>query len=205
MMRAYSGTLGNCLVPRHYVTSVHNALSWPNDSELSMIRCGATTGGSVSDMYNTLQHHLEEPEIACIMYWSLAGLDYLHKSHKVNGAGSLKTISFISTNAIALDSRLVEFEDRSRSQLLFRHLGPRFVHGMKSRAPLSTPLGTPSNLRTPERSIGISRVEIFFSTTREKSSWLTSACLLSSRRPSRSGNPSSGHRTGSHQRSSPSK
>ena len=44
--------------------------------------CG---GGSVSDMYNALQTHLAEPEIASIMYYSLAGLHYLHcEVHKVH-------------------------------------------------------------------------------------------------------------------------
>lgn len=43
--------------------------------------CG---GGSVSDMYNALQKHLEEPEICTIMYYSLKGLDYLHKDHKIH-------------------------------------------------------------------------------------------------------------------------
>lgn len=43
--------------------------------------CG---GGSVSDMYNTLQQPLAETEISAIMYYSLLGLDYLHKSHMVH-------------------------------------------------------------------------------------------------------------------------
>ena len=43
--------------------------------------CG---GGSVSDMYNGLQHGLSEPEIAGIMFYSLKGLDYLHHQHKVH-------------------------------------------------------------------------------------------------------------------------
>ena len=42
------------------------------------------SGGSVSDMYNSQQKALAEPEIACIMYYSLRGLEYLHKSHKVH-------------------------------------------------------------------------------------------------------------------------
>lgn len=43
--------------------------------------CGA---GAVSDMYNALQKHLEEPAICSIMFYSLKGLDYLHKEHKVH-------------------------------------------------------------------------------------------------------------------------
>lgn len=43
--------------------------------------CG---GGSVSDMYNALQKHLEEPAICTIMYYSLKGLDYLHNEHKIH-------------------------------------------------------------------------------------------------------------------------
>merc|ERR1719272_1280975 len=42
------------------------------------------SGGSVSDMYNSQQKGLSEPEIANIMYYSLCGLEYLHKSHKVH-------------------------------------------------------------------------------------------------------------------------
>lgn len=48
---------------------------------IAMEFCG---GGSVSDMYNALQKELSEPEIANIMYFSLLGLDYLHKQHKVH-------------------------------------------------------------------------------------------------------------------------
>lgn len=48
---------------------------------IAMEFCG---GGSVSDIYNNQQRALAEPEIACIMYYSLKGLEYLHKSHKVH-------------------------------------------------------------------------------------------------------------------------
>ena len=60
----------------------------------------------MSDMYNTLQHHLEEPEIACIMYWSLAGLDYLHKSHKVTGADhQISFLKVLTTSQPPVDPR----------------------------------------------------------------------------------------------------
>lgn len=42
------------------------------------------SGGSASDMYSSQQKGLSEPEIANIMYYSLCGLEYLHKSHKLH-------------------------------------------------------------------------------------------------------------------------
>eukprot|EP00729_Bicosta_minor_P032277 gene32277-11720_t len=48
---------------------------------ITMEFCG---GGAVSDIYNNQQRALAEPEIACIMYYSLKGLEYLHKSHNVH-------------------------------------------------------------------------------------------------------------------------
>eukprot|EP00039_Didymoeca_costata_P015979 m.278876 g.278876 ORF g.278876 m.278876 type:complete len:734 (+) comp16319_c0_seq8:515-2716(+) len=60
----------------YYGSFVKNKTMW-----ICMEFCG---GGSCSDMYNALQSPLFEPEIANIMFYSLKGLDYLHKQHKVH-------------------------------------------------------------------------------------------------------------------------
>eukprot|EP00041_Stephanoeca_diplocostata_P012799 m.215350 g.215350 ORF g.215350 m.215350 type:complete len:731 (-) comp19094_c0_seq1:169-2361(-) len=63
------------------VVAYYGSFRKDNVMWICMEFCG---GGSVSDIYNGLQTHLSEPEICAVMYFSLKGLQYLHKEHKIH-------------------------------------------------------------------------------------------------------------------------
>jgi len=69
-------TCDHANVVAYYGSFQKNNVMW-----ICMEFCG---GGSVSDMYNGLGKPLSETEIASITYYSLKGLDYLHKDHKIH-------------------------------------------------------------------------------------------------------------------------
>lgn len=63
------------------VVAYYGSFRKDNVMWICMEFCG---GGSVSDIYNGLQTHMTEPEIIAIMHYSLRGLSYLHKEHKIH-------------------------------------------------------------------------------------------------------------------------